>query len=49
MNNEVKVNVDEQQDDIPYYKEQRDIDNEDEVHENCSRNNPQDKEKSLSL
>ena len=49
VNNELKVNVDEQQDDITLYKDQHDRDNEDEVHENCSFNNPQDKEKSLSV
>ena len=31
MNNELKLNVEEQQDDIKHFKEQCDIDNEDEV------------------
>ena len=33
VNNELKLNVDEQQDDIKHLKEQNDIDNEDEVKE----------------
>ena len=33
MNNELKLNVDEQQDDIKHLKEQCDIDNEDKVQE----------------
>ena len=33
MNNELKINVDEQQDDIKHFKEQCDIDNENDVQE----------------
>ena len=45
MNNELKLNVDEQQDDIKHLKEQCDIDNEDEVQEITAAITPMKKEK----
>ena len=40
VNNELKLNVDDQQDDIKHLKEQCDIDDEDEVKEITAARNP---------
>ena len=45
VNNEPKLNVDEQQDDIKHLKEQCDIDNEDEVQEITAARKPMKKTK----
>ena len=47
MNNDLKLNVDEQQDDIKHLKEQCDIDDEYEVQEITAARNPVKKNKAL--
>ena len=47
VNNDLKLNVDEQQDDIKHWKEQCEIDDEDEVQENTEARNPMKKNKAV--
>ena len=47
VNNDLKLNVDEQQDDIKNFKEQCDIDDEEEVQEITSARNPMKKNKAV--
>ena len=49
VNNELKLNVDEQQDDIKHLKEQCDIDNEDEVQEITAAKIPMIKKKPVCV
>ena len=47
VNNDLKLNVDEQQDDIKHLKEQYDIDDEDEFQEITAARNPMKKKKGV--
>ena len=49
MNNELRLNVDDQQDDIKRLKEQCDIDDEDEVREITAAKTPMKKKKNLCV
>ena len=49
MNNELKLNVDEQEDDIKHLKEQCDKDNEDEVQEITAAITPMKKKKPVCV